>query len=124
MITVGLYQNIHIFRTYIHTMNVLCSVVKYEASCVLSISHMPPFIGCTQRSQVVYNAVMCSSSELLTHTSGSFRAARLPGQATCAARAVSFWVEKNPVPPPNRRALDWLLSLLSDGSAPSPRKTI
>ena len=28
------------------------------------------------------------------------------GQATCTACAVSLWVEKNPVPPPNRRALD------------------
>jgi len=44
-------------------------------------------------------------------SSGGFRAARLPGQATRAARAVGLWVEKNPVPPPNRRALDCLLSL-------------
>ena len=35
--------------------------------------------------------------------SGSFRAARLPGQATRAACAESLWVEKNPVPFPNRR---------------------
>ena len=41
--------------------------------------------------------------------SGGFRAARLPGQATRAARAVSLWVEKNPVPPPNR--WDWLVVL-------------
>ena len=32
--------------------------------------------------------------------SGGFRAARLPGQATRAARVVCLWVEKNPVPPP------------------------
>ena len=35
----------------------------------------------------------------------SCRAARLPGQATRAARAVGLWVEKNPVPPPNRMPL-------------------
>ena len=40
--------------------------------------------------------------------SGGFRAARLPGQATRAARVVGLWVEKNPAPPPNRRALDCL----------------
>ena len=57
-------------------------------------------------------------------SSGGFRAARLPGQATRAARAVGLWVEKNPVPPPNGRALDCLLSLLSEDSAPSSRKTI
>ena len=33
--------------------------------------------------------------------SGSFRAARLPGQ-------VGLWMEKNQAPPPNRRALDCL----------------
>ena len=44
-------------------------------------------------------------------SSGGFRAARLPGQATCAARAGSLWVEKNPVLPPNRRALDWSVVL-------------
>ena len=41
--------------------------------------------------------------------SGGFRAARLPGQATHTMHAVSLWVEKNPVPPPNRR--DWLVVL-------------
>jgi len=40
--------------------------------------------------------------------SGGFRAARLPGQATRAARAVGLWVEKNPAPPLNRLALDCL----------------
>ena len=41
-------------------------------------------------------------------TSGGFRAARLPGQATRAARAVHSWVEKNSVPHLiNCRALDW-----------------
>jgi len=45
------------------------------------------------------------------HISGGFRAARLPRQATLTARAVSSWVEKNPVPPPNRRALDWSVVL-------------
>ena len=43
--------------------------------------------------------------------SGGFRAARLPREATRAARAVSLWVEKNPVPPPNSRALDWSVVL-------------
>ena len=38
-------------------------------------------------------------------SSGSFRVAKLPGQVTCAARAIGLWVEKNLVPPPNRRAL-------------------
>ena len=42
--------------------------------------------------------------------SGGFRAARLPGQATCTARMVSLWVE-NPFPPPNRQALDWSVVL-------------
>ena len=42
--------------------------------------------------------------------SGGFRAARLPGQATCAAHTVSLWVE-NPLPPPNRQALDWSVVL-------------
>lgn len=31
----------------------------------------------------------------------------LPKQATRAARTVSLWVEKSPVPPPSRQALDW-----------------
>ena len=35
----------------------------------------------------------------------------IPGQATPAAHMVSFWVEKNPVPSPNRRALDWSVVL-------------
>ena len=43
--------------------------------------------------------------------SGGFRAARLPGHATHAARAVSSWVEKNLVPPLNRQALDWSVVL-------------
>ena len=37
-----------------------------------------------------------------------------------ARRALGLWVEKNPAPPPNRRALD----LPSENSAPSSRKTI
>ena len=57
-----------------------------------------------------------------TMSSGGFRAARLPGQATCAARAVGLWVEKYPVPPPNRQTD--LLSLLTDGSVPSSHETI
>ena len=45
---------------------------------------------------------------MVTHNySGGFRTARLPGQAAHAVRAVGLWVEKNPVPPPNRQALDW-----------------
>ena len=43
--------------------------------------------------------------------SGGFRAARLPGQATPAARVVSSWVEKILVPPLNCRALDWSVVL-------------
>ena len=43
--------------------------------------------------------------------SGGFRAARLPEQTIRAARVVSLWVEKNPVHPPNRRALDWSVVL-------------
>ena len=43
--------------------------------------------------------------------SGGFRAARLPGQATRAARVVCLWMEKNPVPPPNCCALDWSVVL-------------
>ena len=50
--------------------------------------------------------------------SGSFRVARLPGHSTCAARAVSSWVEKNPVLPPNRRALDWSAVLTVGGLCP------
>ena len=55
-------------------------------------------------------------------SNGGFRAARLPGQATCAGRAVGLWVEKYPVPPPNHQTD--LLSLLMDGSAPSSHETI
>ena len=51
--------------------------------------------------------------------SGSFRAARLPGQATRAARARLMGGEK-PDPPPNCRGLH----LPSENSAPSSRKTI
>ena len=62
--------------------------------------------------------------KMLLESSGGFRVARLPGQATRAAHTVGLWVEKNPIPPPNRRALDCLLSLLLEDSAPSSRKTI
>ena len=61
---------------------------------------------------------------MFCHSSGSFRAARLPRQATRAVRAVGLWVEINPVPPSNCRVLDCLLFLLSEDSAPSSRKTI
>ena len=54
----------------------------------------------------MYNQVIRGLS-----SSGSFKAAKLPGQATCAVRAVGLWVEKNPVPPPNRQALDWSVVL-------------
>ena len=47
---------------------------------------------------------MCLSMVCPT-PSGSFWAARLSGQATHAACAVSLWVEKNPVLPPNCRAM-------------------
>ena len=50
--------------------------------------------------------------------SGGFRAARLPGQATRAVHAVSLWVEKNPVHPPNRQALDWSVVLTVGGLCP------
>ena len=50
----------------------------------------------------------CYACELV---SGGFRAARLPGQATHTAHAVNLWVEKNLVPPPIRRALDWSVVL-------------
>ena len=52
------------------------------------------------------------------------RSPRLPGQATRAARAVNLWVEKNPVPPPNRRALDCSVVLAVRSFAPSSRKKI
>ena len=45
------------------------------------------------------------------HISGGFRAARLSRQATCAVCALSLWVEKDPVPPTSRRALDWSVVL-------------
>jgi len=51
-------------------------------------------------------------------TSGGFRAARLPRQATCAAHAVGLWVEKNPAPPPNRQALEWSDVLTVGGLCP------
>ena len=51
-------------------------------------------------------------------TSGGFRAAGLPRQATRMARAVGLWVEKNPVPPSNRRALDWSVVLTVGGLCP------
>ena len=54
------------------------------------------YIGCFILKQSVLSVVL----------SGGFRAARLPGQATCAARVVSLWVEKNPVPLANHQALD------------------
>ena len=49
---------------------------------------------------------------------GGFRVARLPGQATCVAHAIRLWVEKNPVPPPNRRALDWSVVLIVERLCP------
>ena len=49
--------------------------------------------------------------DTMGRNSGGFRAARLPRQATLAARAVNLWVEKNPVPPPNCRASDWSVVL-------------
>ena len=64
------------------------------------------------------------ASHPIPETSGGFRAARLPGQATRAARAVGLWVEKYPVPPPNRQLLDWSVVLTNDGSAPSSHETI
>ena len=39
--------------------------------------------------------------------SGGFRAARLPGQATHATRAVSLAIGGEKSGPPNRRPLDW-----------------
>ena len=45
------------------------------------------------------------------HCSGGCRAARLPGQATHAARALGLWVEKYPVPAPNHQLLDWSVVL-------------
>ena len=42
---------------------------------------------------------------------GSFRVARLPREATRVVHTVSSWVEKNPVPAPNHRALDWSVVL-------------
>ena len=53
----------------------------------------------------------------MTQVSGGFGAAGLPGQATRTARAVNLWVEKNPVPPPNRRALDCSVVLAVRSSA-------
>ena len=50
--------------------------------------------------------------------SGGFRAARLPRQVTCAVGAVSSWVEKNSLPPPNRRALDWSVVLTVERLCP------
>ena len=44
-------------------------------------------------------------------SSGGFRAARLPRQATHGVRTVSLRVEKNPVTPPNRCALVWSVVL-------------
>ena len=74
-----------------------------------------------------YVTCVISICVLKGEKSGPFpnrRAARLPGQATCAACVVCLWVEKNQVPPPNRRALDWSVVLLWGSSAPSSRKTI
>ena len=42
-----------------------------------------------------------------------------PGQVTSAARTVSLWVEKNPVPTPNRLALDWSVVLIVGGLCPT-----
>ena len=58
------------------------------------------------------------SEDRLMLCSGSFRTARLPGQATHAARAVGLWVEKNPAPPPNRQALEWSVVLTVRGLCP------
>ena len=63
-----------------------------------------------------------SHAQIMLINSGGFRAPRLPGQATPTARAVSSWVEKNSVPPLNRRALDWSVVLTigrhTDGCCP------
>ena len=58
----------------------------------------------------IMSTIACGKIEGILY-SGGFRAARLPGQATHAAHAVSLWVEKNPVPPPNRQALGWSVVL-------------
>ena len=57
-------------------------------------------------------------TELHFWDSGGFKAARLPGQATCMVRTVGLWVKKNPVPPPNHRALDWSVVLTVGGLCP------
>ena len=44
-------------------------------------------------------------------SSGGFRVARLPRQATRGVRAVSLRLDKNPVPPPNCRTLVWSVVL-------------
>ena len=59
---------------------------------------------------VLYDLAIVYSVESM-RLSGGFRAARLPRQATRTARVVSLWVEKCPVHPPNRRALDWSVVL-------------
>ena len=62
---------------------------------------------CTRAKAII----LVFTSEDIRHTSGGLRATRLPGQVTHAVRAVSLWVEKIPVPPPNCRALDWSVVL-------------
>ena len=58
----------------------------------------------------LYNTSECSRSlvwlfvfEIMYAPQWRFQSCRLPGQATRVGRAVSLWVEKNPVPPPNHR---------------------
>ena len=50
--------------------------------------------------------------------SGGFRAAKLPWQETHAVRMVGLWVEKNLVPPPNHRALEWSVVFTVGGLCP------
>ena len=80
----------------------------------VEVSELPGYRGRWHPQRSHYVTCVISICILKGEKSGPFpnrRAARLPGQATCAARVVCLWVEKNPVPPPNRQALDWSVVL-------------
>ena len=83
--------------------------MKQHGHC-LSLKLLSP--KCSYQSIIIHTQYYATCKESGYTTSGGFRAARLPGQATHMVCVVNLWVrvEKNSVPSPNHQAIDWSVS--------------